>query len=494
MAKVHYLLSLLLALTIAPLLFAQEPTQPVRLELPFNTQETRTEVIALPDSSLLLYYKNSNVWNTKADFNFTRYNHRLEEVWKSSATVEPDKEYVRHFTEAPFTYIIFSGEKSEEFTFLKLNLKNGSSETTTHTLEDVDAIYEFNVLYGKYFLIGRNRENLRPLLLYLNPAEKEAKILPAVYGAESTFSDMLADPSSGRVDVVMTESNGRVSRLQVKSFNSLGKLISNNFILQQDDKSLLNAEITPGDTTQKILLGTYGSRDLRYTRGFFSSPLASSYSNGRFYNLLQLQNFLKYMKSRREERTRNRESARVNSGKETTFRYRVLLHDLIATPEGYVLAGEIYYPQYRSNNSFWSTPRSSFQNRTHEGFKRTHAVALGFDKQGILIWDNTFPLKDVSTPELYHALEVGYSPDGRVIMAYPDKEKIIYHVMHEDEFEDEENDLEILLYNKNDKVQFTEYPGLINWYGANFVAFGFQRIKPSGAEAKTIFYINKISF
>ncbi|WP_439881500.1 hypothetical protein ACSX1A_20515 [Pontibacter sp. MBLB2868] len=493
MANVRCLLFLFLIFVSAPV-WAQEPSQPVRLELPFDMQETKAEAFAVPDSSLLLYHKVNNTWNTKADFHFTKYNYKLEETWQTSFTIDPDQELIRHFTERPFSYFIFSGNMPEEFTFVKLNLENGKTETATYELEDVDAIYEFNVLQGKYFLIGRNRDTLKPLLLYLNPTDKEVKILPAVYGDESSFSDMLADPAHNRIDVVMTESNGRISRLQVKSFNADGKLLSNHFILQQNDKSLLNAEITPGDSTHKMLFGTYGSRDLRYTRGFFTSPVSSTFNGGNFYSLLQLQNFLKYMKPRREARTRRRESERVRSGKETTFRYRVLLHDLITTPQGFVLAGEIYYPQYSTNSSSWMTTGKSAPSRAQEGYKRTHAVALGFDKQGILLWDNTFPLSNVSTEELEHALEVAYTPDGRVIMAYPREQKIIYHILTENQFDDEDHEVEIMTYNKNEKIQLSEYPGLIKWYGANFAAFGFQRVKPEGAEARTVFYINKINF
>ena len=77
MAKVHLFLITLLLFAVAPLL-AQEPSQPVRLELPLNVEETRTEVIALPDSSLLVYYKIGNIWNTKATFHFTKFDHSLE--------------------------------------------------------------------------------------------------------------------------------------------------------------------------------------------------------------------------------------------------------------------------------------------------------------------------------------------------------------------------------------------------------------------------------
>ncbi|MEJ8802855.1 hypothetical protein [Pontibacter sp. H249] len=492
MAKVRILLFSFLLLATAAV--AQKPTQPVRLELPYLKAETIVEVLALPDSSLLVYHKTANAWNTKADFYLTKYNHKLEEQWSKPVEIPVRHEYLRYYTEAPYTYMVFAADNSDEFVFTRSNYINGQTDVKKYKMEDVDAIFEFNVLQGNYFLIGRNRLSQKPLLLYLKPSEEKPKHLPSVYGEESTFSDMLADLENQRLDVVLTESNGRISRLQVKSFDANGELLSNQFILQQNDKSLLNAEITPGDSTQKMLLGTYGTRDLRYTSGFFTKPVSSVYSSGDFYSVLQLQNFLKYMKPRREERTRRREAERLRTGKEPIYRFRILLHDLIVTPTGYVLAGEAYYPQYRNTITQLPTERrQSFGNQT-EGYKRTHAVAMGYDKEGNLLWDNTFPLKDVTTLDLVHAVEVAYTKDGRVIMAYPEEDQIKYKIMREDKFEDKERKLEIMTYNEDDKIQLTEYPGIIRWYNNHFVAFGFQRVKPAGTEARSVFYMNKISF
>jgi len=493
MAKVHGFLAALFLFATVPLL-AQQPAQPVRLELPFNVEETTAEVIALPDSSLLVYHKTGNIWNTKASFHFSKYDHQLEKVWSHTAGLEPGQEYIRHFSEAPYMYLIFGDEDGQQYTFARIHQTTGNISLQHYKLQDISAVYEYGVLQGNHFLIAHNSKDQKPVLLHLDARKGTSKMLPSVYGDESSFSDMLVDPAQGRVDVVLTESNGRISRLQVKSFDAAGELINNHFIHQQDNRSLLNAEITPGDSAQKLLLGVYGSRDLRYTRGFFARPLATQAANDQFYNMLQLKNFLRYMKPRREERTRRREKARLQAGKASGLRYRLLLHDLISTPDGYVLAGEIYYPQYKENTIPWNISSALTSSRVHEGYKRTHAVALGFDKNGVLLWDNAFPLKDVVSPELTHTIEVNQVPGGPLVMAYPKEDKIHYQLMHQDQFDKQEHKLEILTYDKKEKVLETSYPGIIRWYGGNFAAFGYQRIKTAGAQSRSVFYINKISF
>ncbi|PRY16432.1 hypothetical protein CLV24_101278 [Pontibacter ummariensis] len=494
MVLFRYLFTCLLSLILLRVL-AQEPSQPVRLELPFDPEENDVEVLALPDSSLLVYHKTSNLWDTQATFYFTKYNHVLKEVWADSASLPPDSEYLRYFTEKPFTYLVFGKDDLQEYNVVRINLETGQTEFKEFEIETVDALYEFQVLQGNYFLITRSKDDGKLLLMHLNPTTGKVKLLPGIYGDKSYFSDLLADPAHDRIDAVLTESNGRVSRLQVKSFDRNGELLNNYFILQKDDKSLLNAEITRGDSLDKLLVGTYGTRDLRYNRGFFTAPLASRVVDAEFYNVLQLQNFLKYMKPRREARIRRREADRLKAGKEPRYHYRLLLHDLISTPNGYVLAAEAYYPQYRSGAATHRLlGRMGTIRNPEEGYKRTHAVALGFDKNGILLWDNTFPLKDVMSYELVHTLEVGRTRDGRVIMAYPDEDKIIYRIMDEEKFDDEETELEIQPYKESGKIVSTEYPGIIKWYDGTFVAFGFNRVRFSNLDTRNIFYLNKIHF
>jgi hypothetical protein len=492
MPYLRFLLRCLTVLVSAPL-WAQEPQQPVRLELAYDPETSYIEPMALPDSSLLVYIRKSDIWLRDPSYTVEKYNAQLESVWSVKLNLKAEYRLVRHYNEAPFIHLIFQAARPEQYTFIRIHTGNGRLAQSEVELEKAEFIHEFNVLRGKYFIIAGNRMDLKPNLLYVDPENPKPVILPSVYGAESSFSDLLTDAAQGRVDVVLTESKGRISRLQVKSFDYRGKLIHNYFILQPNNRSLLNAEITPGDTLSRLLVGTYGMRDLRYSQGFFTSPVVSQIASGEFYSFLDLQNFFKYMKPRREERTRKREYARIAEGKEPTFRYRLLLHDLVVTPNGYVLAAEVYYPQYQGNTSYFER-RIRGAERNAQSYKRTHAVALGFDKDGILLWDNTFPIPDIVTTDLVHALEVASLPDGRFVMAYPERGKVYYCLMEGSKPIEKGTYLELLPYEEDEKIASTEYPGLISWYGSHFAAFGFQRIRNPKGPNRTVFYINKISF
>ncbi|TXK37404.1 hypothetical protein FVR03_15455 [Pontibacter qinzhouensis] len=505
MTGIRILLFIYTLLAAAPLLAQEkerdedEPTQPVRLEIEYGSDNVQFELFPVAGSSLVLYSKKSDLWNRKATHTFERLNQKLDRIWSCTHDLSPDDEYIQAYTEDDYLYMVFANTNPQKYKFLKVNIHTGDAISTIHTLEAIRNIYEFSVLKGRYFLIGTSKRDLKPILLYIDPTPNVVKLLPATYGDESNFSDLQPAPQHQRMDVVLTESNNKISRLQVKSFDINGELLSNHFILQQDNKNLLNAEVTPVDTLSRLLIGTYSTSGLQLSNGFFTSPVASQVVNGEFYSFLQLKNFFKFMTPRREEKTRRREQNRLKEGKQPSNRYRMLLHDLRTTPEGYMLAAEIYYPQRRRNTNFLDPNLYGAQFFRHnlrddEEYKRTHAVVLGFDKNGVLLWDNAFLLKNLVSSSLTPTVEISSKPDGKIILVYPEDNNIAYQVVNQDKFSDEKKKLDLLTYHEKEKVISTEQLGIIPWYDGNFAAFGFQHIRRISGESQHVYFINKIAF
>ncbi|HEY4650398.1 MAG TPA: hypothetical protein VIG72_03245 [Pontibacter sp.] len=496
MYKACLLPLLILVLATLPLL-AQKPAQPQRIELELDPEKTEVEVMATADSSLLVYTRTQGSWATKPIFEFSKFNYQLEPQWSKKVELYQQSRYMAHYSAPSYTYVVLSGEKRHDFQFLKLDQQTGAVTKRELRIDAIDSVYVFKVLDDNYFLVSRSAKDGSPMLLHLNERSGEVKPLPAAYGTESTFSDILAHHPQHQVSVVMSESNGRVSRLQTKLFDTGGTLLGNYFILPRPDKRPLAAEATPGDTTQRLLIGTYTNRNLNYATGFFTVPVTSDGSDARFYSFLQLKNFFKHMKPRREERLRKREVARLETGKEPALQYRVLLHDVYPTSEGYILTAEIYFPESGNSNYTRIYTITGGIANVPKRYRRTQAIALGFDREGILLWDNSFPLKDLESHELKPTVEVVTDQAGNVVMAHPGSEsnsEIFYQYMHQDTYIDEETKFSILPKDADAKILSNSVSGIISWYGLNFAAFGWHRVKFPGSEARSVFYLNKVAF
>ncbi|WP_162427567.1 hypothetical protein [Pontibacter pudoricolor] len=493
MYKVLLLLLLIVVLVVSPLL-AQKPTQPNRLELELDIYKTDVQVLPTPDSSLLVLTKTVGNWTNPPTFGFTKYNHQLQPAWNKKITLNPISRYITHFSEEAYSYIAFTGENNDDFQFVKLNLADGNYTAKEYNIEAIDSIYVFKVLSGNYFIVARSRKTGTPTLLHLNETSGDIKPLPAVYGTESTFSDILVHPESQQVSVVMSESNGRISRLQTKIFNADGTLLSNYFIHPTQEKRPVTAEITPGDSTSRLLIGNYSTRNLRYASGIFTVPVTANSSDSRYYSFLQLKNFFRYMKPKQEKRMRQREEQKEQAGKDSGVQYRLLFHDIYPTLSGYIISAEVYTTDSRGGNFNRIYGPTGYLVSTPTIYKRTMALALGFDKDGILLWDNSFPLRNMETRTLQQSVEITASPTGTVVIAYPDEDDIFYKVMEQDNYVEEDTELELQPGDANSKIVSTSMAGLVKWYGLNFAAFGWHRIKPANAESRMVFYINKISF
>lgn len=493
MYKVCLLPLFMLVLAVSPLT-AQTPTQPYRIALDLDIYKTDAELIAIPDSSLLLFTKTTGAWVSPPTFEITRYDHQLQATWKKKININPISKYITHYTDLPYAYLAFNGKDNHDFQFVKINLHTGEVRNHDFRIESIDSVFVFRVVDGNYFVVGRSGKDASPSLLHLSEKTGEIKPLPAIYGSESTFSDILAHPADKQVSVVLSESNGRISRLQTKVFDANGKLLNNHFIHPQSEQRPLAAEITPGDSLERLLLGTYANRNLRYTSGFFAVPATSNGSDARFYSYLQLQNFFKYMKPRREERLRKREAERLKSGKEPSLQYRLLLHDVYPTRNGYILSGEVYFTE-SSTGGLGRVYNLTGGRAIPTLYRRTQAVALGFDKEGVLLWDNSFPLKEVESYVLRPTVEVVANPEGKVVIAHPAKStEITYQYMDQEKYVEDETKFEIQPRDPDAKITSTTVSGIISWYGLNFAAYGWHRTKSPGSEGRTVFYINKVSF
>lgn len=493
MTRAFIILLSCLILVAIPLL-AQEPTQPARLELELDGSVTTMEVVALPDSSLLLYKKVGNAWNSKASFEFTKYDHQLKKVWSKTHDIDSKSEYITYAIEQPNIHLVFDAPDSKKYRFLKININSGDSDLSEYELAEIDAIYELRVLKGQFFVLGNNLKHRKLAFFHLAPTTGNISLLPSVYGNESYFTDLEVDSERERADAVLLESNGRVSHLQIKAFSPGGELVGNYFTPPQRDKLLLHTEITAGDTINKLLIGAYGTKSVEYTTGFFTMPLIDNEGAGNFYSFLDFENSLKHLKPRQEKKVRRREQQRLEKRKSPYLRHKLLLHDLIATSEGYILGAEVYTTQYdniRSNRVH--LPNMPFLKK-EELFKHSQVLVAAFDKKGKLLWDNNFKLQNIVTAELEPTVEIASTPDGRVIVAYPDEKNIVYSVMKRGKFNNEKTKIELKGSSEGDKIVAVEEHGIISWYGANFAAFGFQRVRPAKGEGRSVFYINKIAF
>ncbi|KAA9338396.1 hypothetical protein F0P96_06055 [Hymenobacter busanensis] len=487
---------LLWALLLAPMALWAQPTQPARLELRLDPDESDVRVLPLADSTVALLVESPMKGKFQQEFALLHYDQQLRQRRRTPLPVPKEYQLTESAAELPYAYALFqSNYTAAKLLLLRVDLRTGALREYSFDTEKVDDIYSLEALSGNLFASVEVDGHLT--VLHLDIAQEQYRLLTSLYEPLPAQLTFLADSVSKRLAFVLSQSNGLRSRLQIKQLSAQGQLLASQFVQAESERGLITAELSPGDSASRLLTGTYTLRDPRFSQGLFATdltPSAAVRAPLRFYDFLSLKHFFDYMKPARAERMRARSAKRRAAGREMRLHYRLLTHRLLPFQSGYVLVGEVYYPHYRYDSPYGTM---LYALRAFDGYRSTQAIVCGFDSTGTLLWDNSFLLKNADRYTLTETVRVRPLPDGqRLALAYLDEEQLRYKII--DRTTPAPNDLQVpLLTNlegKREKTVSTNHEGILPWVGSRFLAYGYQRVRPEHGESRLVFFVNAVAF
>ncbi len=137
--------------------------------------------------------------------------------------------------------------------------------------------------------------------------------------------------------------------------------------------------------------------------------------------------------------------------------------------------------------------------RVFEGYRYTHAVVIGFDKNGKLLWDNSFEINDILTFNLERFVHVSLNEE-KIALLYVYDNYIRSKVIFENSVIDDKRLTPISSSFEQDVVddKSTKIYGLENWYNKMFYVHGTQKIKNLSADGvdlnREVFFIYKVIY
>jgi hypothetical protein len=495
------------------------PKQTARTELPLTTETSEVHVQTLPvDSTVVLLVGRHQRLSNKTNFAFQQYDHQLRLRQESAVEVPDEFDFTRMCAENSNVYALFTSNRTPgRFWAAAYNGHLGEVRTQQYETKLSREVVELKALDGRLFATVLLNDQQHVTALLLDVATGKMQYLSSIYEPLPTQLTFVADAATRRAEYVVTQTNGRKSRLLLKQLTDEGQLVSSEFVQTESERSLITAQLTPPqDTTARLLMGTYSLRDPNYAQGVFATDLGATATQGikaplRFYDFFRLKHFFDYLKPARQARLRERTQRRIaRSGPPVRWRYRLLLHELLPQPDGgYVLVAEVYYPHYRYNSyGSYTGPFNNIGNqfgpgygnsRVFDGYQTTHALVCGFDRSGTLLWDNTFVVENLRRFNLEESIRLQTLPDGRLVLAYLDEEKLRYKVINR--AETSPNDHQVLLQTGagpeeggKERPDDTTQADLLPWFGSRFVATGYQRVRSENGPDREVFFLNAIVF
>lgn len=511
---------------------ADAPVQAARTELLLdpNTDEVQVQTMPADTAVVLLIRHEGTGLRNKPRYVLQQYGANLHLRREVPVEVPPEFEVQRLCAEPGIVYALFRAPDTPgKLLALAYDVRGGQVRLQPFATKLCRQVVGLKAMAGRLLANVTLTDQQHQTVLLLDVASGQFQFLPALYEPLDTELTSVADRPAGHAEFVLSQSNGRKQRLQLKRLSAVhGQLLSSEFVQAESERSLLTAQLSPPeDTTTRLLAGTYGLRDVHYAQGLFATDLTARATTAtpgrpalRFYDFKRLRHFFDYLNPTREARLRSRAARReAREASPLHWRFHLLLHELLPQPGGgYTLVAEVYNPQY-NYSSYGSGPLGAYglgarpaygalpgvyapystyaTNRAFTGFRTSHVLVCGFDKRGNLLWDNTF----VVGPGLVRSgLEEAVQPlvlaDGHLVLAYLLDNEVHYKRIRQGEPSPNDSKVELLTSaNKQpEKVLDVQQPELMPWGDNKFIASGFQRIKVERGAERQVFFLQALHF
>ncbi len=504
MAQGKLLLSVAMFLLTLPLL--AQISQPKRLEWMLDKGEDNYTLVSADENGMVLFREGENLDRERGfEWQFIKLDTSLTETWRHSRFVNVKNHFLGYDYFDNHLYVLFAvGEyRYDEYWLLRLNLT--TREEQQFSIRRIIPLDLDDFQVSRDYLVFSGQINFRPVVLHYNFSSGLIKVLPGIYGQKSALVEVNTRDDLETFNVIINErSYGRNQTFTVNTFNSSGEIIYRSRLKPDMDYSLIEGRSTRINSGKQFIAGTYAYKKSKYSRGLFVARVGTENEESkiRYYNYADLKNFFKYMKKKREARVQEKIDRRREKGKRLKFNYKLMVHDIIELDNSYIAIGEAYYPRYSSYGTYYyytPTTYNRYNSRDHhyanfDGYKYTHAVIIGFDKTGNLLWDNVFKIDDVVTFQLEQFVQV--SIDGqRITLLYNDDDQIQSKVIEGGKVLDGKSENDIKLRFEGDKLRSSDddVAGLKFWYDRYFFAYGVQRIA-NFQNSREVFYVNKVTY
>ena len=356
-------------------------------------------------------------------------------------------------------------------------------------------------IIGGYF-------NRVPVVLFYSFNDARSKIAPGLFNDAGELVQIRTYDDDSFDILVSAKNYMRQQTITIRNYDGDGNLIKSIALQPEDNRNLIFGQSLKTNNEMQVVAGVYGNRQSEFSKGIFMASIDPMGNDVlQYYGYADLENFFKYMRAKREQRVKNRIERRKIKGRKLRFTYRFIVHELVPYKDQYIMLGEAFYPKYvypdrMGYNGFFTmaspSQRSFYQNgRIFDGFYYTHAVVIGFDKNGKLLWDNSFEINDVKTFELDQFVKLDVRAD-HITLLYLYDQKIRTKIINNNEVVEGKANAPIQMRFDTDAAVkgATKNTKLDYWYNHNFLASGLQTISYSvdGMNLKRrVFFVNKVS-
>jgi len=500
MKSLFFLLALLSSMSV----IAQIKTTENRIEIELKDGYNSEKVYEFGSNGFVMTSQSDKPINGVVELRFQRFSTDLAFV--DEQIFEWPKGYTesQSFIEDDVLYKLITN-RFGKFSILQYNIKTGNLSQIDGDLEHSLSIQFFEVANGHAMIAGyyKKKSTMTNLDLTSGTMNTSPVLIEGINPKKLSVSNLQYIEKSQSFYVSIC---GYVSRKVVKwylnQYDLSGNMINTKSLDEDLDKKLKSTTVAALDEKDVLISGTYSNLKGSASTGLYmTTTVDGDLQEPRFYNFIDLENFLSYLPERSKARIEKKQERMADRGKELAISYNMAIHDIIPCGDDYLFLGEAYYPTYRTETrtTYVNGKPTTTYVQVFDGYQYTHALIAKFNKEGELIWSQCFKMYPFTKPYyVKRFIRIADQTQKSIKLVFADGSFI-----YGKEFDfngamlSEKTSAKINGSLDNDKVRFASSE-IYFWYDNYFLSYGVQRIKNTKDDdvkrKRNVLFVNKITF
>jgi hypothetical protein len=501
--------------------------QTSRYEIVQRNSDEYFTVISLKEEGLALVREKEKYSGNKKLWEVIILDTELQEKSKFDLEINHRHSMLGYEIDKNRLYLLYrTGETSKNsLELIEINTVSGKENARYEIKPELDFKVTHFSKVGTRIIMGGYVTNEPAVLLY-QMADNSLQVLPGFFQKDNELVDLRVNQNQTFNSILIDRSQRSERKVVFRTFDETGKLLLEDVVPIDEDKSLQNSLSSTLEREELMLLGTWGDKQSKQSTGFFSLSVDPfSEQKIKYFHFGTMAHFLDYLNPKRAERIKESTSDAIMADRKPSFTSYVMPFRIQETPKGFLLLAEVYNastninPYYNNpyGNPYYGSPYSYYNPfwpgyypgmrmyrpyaygngmRDDDNIKLYETVAVAFDGNGELIWDQSIILDDLKRPALEQISD--FWVDGsNLYFVYKKESELKFKTVSLDDGEAVEATEKIKLNDPVEELRSEKdlEDGVRYWIGNTFYTWGYHTVRNAQAKEnkiRDVFYINKI--
>lgn len=492
-------------------------TQPSRYEIERNFNDESYTVVSAGEYGVILFRDNFEFLDDKEDtWQFIVLDTTLSEHLNFNLEVKENSVFLGYEVNQQTFYLLFQEGYASRSNWIvnTIDLITGNIEVYTINNElDIDLTHF--IISGNSIVLGGEVES-KPIIVLFSKRSGKVEVLPGFFRQETTLVELKSN-RNGTFNIVMMDENklNNENIISVIVYSESGVELLKSSTNFGRDLKIQTGTISELRTEHLILIGTYGDKGSKLSKGFYFINVKPGTNNQiMFTEFTKVKSIFDFLTGRRKSRVMDKikESTAQNP---YYYKLTMAIWEIVEENNSYSVHTEIIDPQYGSavtrNGIYqpyiynpWYMPRSAYYRSLYSindpdeiiSVKYREALLVSFDKNGHLTSDYSLPISEVIETANVRQVTTGRNKFDNAELLYKVEDKGFRISLKEaGETIVKDSLITIKTLTDTDELKDEEdYGRVVYWYDRNYFVFGNAKIQDKiTKQRRSVFYINKIN-